>query len=266
MRPVMQRNFRFRLAYDGTAFSGWQIQPNAPTVQGALERALAELTQQPCRVRGAGRTDAGVHAEGQLANVICSTRLSCDRLLSGLNALTPDDIRVLGVEEVSLDFDARRDVSGKHYRYVICNAAHLPPLLRWRAYHVRRELDLAAMARAARQLVGTHDFSAFRAADCERETTHRTLYRCTVGKTLGETIARGRGSGGRSAGAQLMIDVEGTAFLKNMVRIIAGTLIDVGLGRLDVGVIGRLLGSGDRRCAGPTAPARGLTLVEVFLP
>lgn len=244
------RNIRLTIAYDGSAYHGWQVQPEARTVQGTIERALAQLTQGRCRLRAAGRTDAGVHAEGQIANFHTETQLSCERLRRGANALTPSDIDVLMAEDVALGFDSRRDVIGKHYRYALVNGPRLPPLARGRFHHIRKPLDVPAMAAAARRLVGTHDFAAFRAADCERKTTRRTLFRCSVG---------------RVEGGVLHIDVEGTAFLKHMVRVIAGTLIDVGLGRMPVEAMDDLLARGDRREAGLTAPAHGLTLVEVFL-
>lgn len=237
------------MAYDGTAYSGWQLQPNVPTVQGTIERVIGQITQRPARLRPAGRTDAGVHAEGQVASFFTESPLSCRRLLHGLNALLPPDIVIHALDEVSPAFDARRDNAGKHYRYTIYNGRLRPPQLIHRAHQVHRPLCLPAMARAARALVGTRDFSAFRAADCERETTVRTIYRCTIARD----------------GPIVAIDVEGTAFLKNMVRIIAGTLLDIGCGRLEPTVIGRLLADGDRTQAGMTAPAHGLCLVRVFL-
>lgn len=244
----MQRNLRLTVAYDGTAYHGWQVQPTCPTVQGELERCLRQLTQQPCRVRGAGRTDAGVHARGQLANVCCETALACDTLLRGLNALLPADIVVRAVDDVPLSFDSRRDNRGKHYRYSVYNGRWPIGSMQRQALQQRAALDLPAMAAAGWQLVGTHDFSAFRAADCDRENTVRTIFRCSI-RRQDELVA---------------IDVEGTAFLKQMVRIIAGTLIEVGLGRRAPATIDQLLHCGDRTRAGFTAPAHGLCLVEVF--
>ncbi|MBK8482011.1 MAG: tRNA pseudouridine(38-40) synthase TruA [Proteobacteria bacterium] len=244
------RNIRLTIAYDGSAYHGWQYQPRQPTVQGAIEACLQQLTQQPCRVRAAGRTDAGVHALGQLASFTSETALSCAALRRGLNALLAPDIVIRGVEDVDLTFDARRDNLGKHYRYAIHNARRLEAPLTGHAWHLRHELDATAMARAAWSLVGHHDFSAFRAADCDRLDTHRTISRAS--------IARGDGP-------ELLLDIEGTAFLKNMVRIIAGTLVEVGCGRMPPARIGELLHQGDRRRAGPTAPAHGLTLVKVHL-
>lgn len=244
------RNIRLIVAYDGTAYCGWQLQPAAPTVQGAIEGVLAQLTQAPCRLRGAGRTDAGVHAEGQVANFLTMTRLDCHRLLRGLDALLPRDIAIRAVDEVALEFDARRDNHGKHYRYLVFRPRERDVACCKRAWHVHGPLDLSLMARAATRLIGRHDFAAFRAADCERETTIRTISRLTI--TEQPPVLR--------------IDVEGTAFLKNMVRIITGTLVELGRGRHGLERIDELLATGDRRRGGATAPAQGLTMMKVFLP
>ena len=248
MRAVM-RNIRLVVAYRGAEYSGWQIQPTVPTVQGEIERRLEQMTGRPCRLRAAGRTDAGVHAEGQLANFRTESSISVQAFFRGLNALLPDDISICSAQEVDGDFDSRRHNRGKHYRYSIWNGREPSPRRAPEVWHLHRPLDLAAMATAARLLVGTHDFAALRSATCDCETTVRTIYRCTVAVE----------------GQQLHIDVEGTAFLKNMVRVIAGTLVDVGRGRREPGSIPDLLASRDRTRAGPTAPARGLTLVRVFL-
>jgi tRNA pseudouridine38-40 synthase len=243
------RNLRFVIAYQGTAYAGWQIQPVAPTVQGVIEERLATMTQRPCRLRAAGRTDAGVHARGQLANLLTESTLSTRTFFRGLNGLLPPDIAVLSVEEVPLDFDSRRNNHGKHYRYSVWNQRPPSPAHQDTTYHLHRALDVGAMARAGRLLVGTHDFSAFRSASCERKTTVRTLFRCTVSEEL----------------PLIHLDVEGTAFLKNMVRIIAGTLIDVGHRGKAPETILDLLRSGDRTAAGVTLPPHGLCLMRVFL-
>jgi tRNA pseudouridine38-40 synthase len=245
----MVRNLRLEIAYDGSAYAGWQIQTNAPTVQAAIEARLAQITQRPCRLRVAGRTDAGVHAAGQIANFLTESAIPLRGLLRGMNALLPPDIGILSVEEVALDFDSRRHNQGKRYRYSIWNQRAPSPALRARTYHLHRPLDVAAMAAAARHLVGSHDFSAFRAADCTCKTTQRTLYRCTVSQE----------------GALIAIVVEGTAFLKNMVRIIAGTLLAVGQGARGPESIPTLLASRDRTQAGVTLPPHGLCLERVFL-
>jgi len=243
------RYIRLVIAYRGTAYSGWQIQPAVPTVQGEIERHLQQMTGEPCRLRAAGRTDAGVHAEGQVANFRCESAIALRSIHRGLNGMLPDDIVIRSVDEVDRGFDSRRHNHGKHYRYQIWNARIPSPLLSPYTWQLHRLLRVERMARAARHLVGTHDFSAFRSANCDCATTVRTIHRCTVGLT----------------DPLLQIDVEGTAFLKNMVRIITGTLVDVGRETREPDSIVELLESGDRSRAGLTAPACGLTLVEVLL-
>lgn len=243
------RNIRLVIAYNGAAYSGWQIQPVAPTVQGVIEARLEQMTQRPCRLRAAGRTDAGVHARGQVASFRTESTIPLRGFFRGLNALLPDDISIRRVEEAPEEFDARRHNDGKHYRYSIWNQrAPAPHLTPW-SYHAFRALDTGAMARAARALVGTHDFAAFRSASCERETTVRTLFRCTVS----------------ADGPLITLDVEGSAFLKNMVRIIAGTLLEIGQGNRPPESIEAPLRSGDRREAGLTAPPHGLCLEQVYV-
>jgi tRNA pseudouridine38-40 synthase len=241
--------FRITLAYDGTDFAGWQIQPGAArTVQGALERALERITGAPVRVVGAGRTDAGVHAEGQVASAELATALEPDRLRSALNAVLPQDAAAVAVSRVADDFDARRDARAKHYRYRIWNGPDRAPLLARQTHHVRRTLDLAAMTRAARDLTGTHDFASFQAAGSAVTTTERTLFACDV---CG------------SAPGEVWLDFAGSGFLRRMVRNLAGTLIEVGSGRRDPASLPGILAARDRAAAGPTAPARGLVLRRV---
>lgn len=244
------RNLLFVIAYQGTAYSGWQIQPVAPTVQGVLEATLSQMTNGArCRVRAAGRTDAGVHATGQIVNLRTASKIPLRGFYRGLNSLLPEDISILSVTEVPLEFDARRHNHGKRYCYSIVNRRPPAPDLAASSYHVHRKLDLGAMAAAAQLLVGTHDFAAFRSADCERETSVRTLYRCTVSR------------GERSL---VQIHVEGTAFLRNMVRIIAGTLVEIGKGRWSPDKMVELLHSRDRTQAGFTMSPQGLCLEQVF--
>jgi tRNA pseudouridine38-40 synthase len=244
------RNLLFVIAYKGTAYCGWQIQPVSPTVQGVLEATLSKMTNGArCRVRAAGRTDAGVHANGQIVNLRTASEIPLRGFYRGLNSLLPEDISILSVTEVSLDFDARRHNHGKRYCYSIVNRRPPAPDLAATTYHVHRKLDLGAMAAAARLLVGTHDFNAFRSADCERETSVRTLYRCSVSQ------------GDRSL---VQIHVEGTAFLRNMVRIIAGTLVEIGKGRWPPDKMVELLHGKNRTEAGFTMSPQGLCLEQVF--
>ena len=242
-----ERTLRLVVEYEGTDFHGWQVQNDVRTVQGELEAAFAQMTGEVVRITGAGRTDAGVHALGQVASLRTTHPIDTGELLRGLNAITAPDVTVRSVEVAEEGFSARFSASGKLYRYRILNRREPSALRRRTCWHVRAPLDLEAMRGAAALLVGTHDFSAFRAADCVREDPTVTLERVDV-------VARED---------EVVLQVRGPAFLKNMVRIIAGTLVEVGRGKLDAGAVGDALGTGDRSRAGPTAPALGLVLVEV---
>jgi len=242
--------FRLVIEYDGTDFSGWQKQPGRRTVQGVLEDALAVILRSPVRLQGAGRTDAGVHALGQTASFQTEADISPFRLRKGLCALARPDVAVVEAAEAPMGFNARFDAVGKHYRYAILNRPSPSPLSGRMRFFVPQPLDIDAMCRAAALLVGAHDFAGFRAADCERETTVRTLSAVEV----------------RRFDTDIFIEVKGDAFLKNMVRIIAGSLVDVGLHRLSLQSIRDALTRGERTAAGRTAPAAGLTLVSVFYP
>jgi tRNA pseudouridine38-40 synthase len=242
------RNLRLTIEYDGTDFSGWQRQIGQRTVQGLLEEKVHELLAEKVEVRGAGRTDAGVHAEGQVANLSLQSRIPTGGLLRGLNTILPPDLALVDVAEVAPEFDARFSARGKIYRYRIWNHSVRSPKHARTSWHVRRPLDLSAMRAAAALLCGEHDFRGFRASDCDRRNTVRLIRRFDLARQ----------------GALVEIEVEATAFLKNMVRILAGTLADVGRGRLDAATVHRALETGDRTAAGVTAPAAGLTLVRVI--
>jgi len=246
--PPVPRNILLTVAYRGDAYSGWQIQPRDPTVQGAIQEQLIMMTGHDLRLRAAGRTDAGVHALGQVANFRTTSAVPLRGFLRGLNTLLPRDIGIQQAREVSLAFDARRHNRGKHYRYSVLNRRPTAPEHSAMTWHVRRPLDLAAMARAGEHLLGSHPFDAFRSARCDRDNTRRTLYRVSVARE----------------GPLVHIDVQGSAFLRNMVRIIAGTLVDVGRGRTDPDAVAVMLAGRDRRQSGPTAPPQGLCLVRVF--
>jgi tRNA pseudouridine38-40 synthase len=242
------RNLRLTIEYDGTDFSGWQRQIATRTVQGTLEEKIRELLGETVDVRGAGRTDAGVHAEGQVAHLALLSRIPVQGFLRGLNTILPPDVAVIDVAEVDSAFDARFSARGKVYRYRIWNHFVRSPKHARTSWHVRTPLDLDAMRTAARALCGEHDFRGFRASDCDRRNTVRVIRRFEISRQ----------------GAILDIEVEATAFLKNMVRILAGTLADVGRGRLDLERVLRVLEGGDRTAGGVTAPAWGLTLVRVI--
>ena len=242
------RNFKLVITYDGTDFQGWQTQPEFPTVQETLEKAIAAVTQEPrVRVNAAGRTDAGVHALGQVVNVFSETRLEPLVLRRAINANLPDDVAVLDAAEVPQAFDANHDAVAKLYRYVIHDGNVPSPFLRRYACHSRRPLDAAAMARAAACLKGRHDFRCFETDWPNRLSSVRTITHLAVNRF----------------GGYIWIDVEADGFLYNMVRAIAGTLMNVGRGYWPEEQVAKILEAGDRTQAGPTAPACGLFLVRV---
>lgn len=241
--------FRLCLEYDGTDFQGWQSQAERParTVQGTLEAAAADLFGAEIAVSGAGRTDAGVHAEGQVASFVAETRLTAAEVRRALNARLPEDLSVVACEPAPDGFHPRRDARSKGYRYQVWNGAEPSPLRRRRWHRVPGPLDVESMARAAKAFEGPHDFAALQSTGSSVRTTERTLLRCEV----------------RADGPEITLHVEGTGFLRHMVRTLAGTLIEVGQGRRLPESMEALLASRDRAAAGPTAPALGLTLVAV---
>ena len=242
------RQLRLIIEYDGSALGGWQRQVNAPTVQGHLEDAAARILQHPVRVTGASRTDAGVHATGQVATLSTARPIAPYNLRRGLNSLLPRSIAVTDVAEVPAAFHPRFSATGKHYRYLVLARPDRAP--RWEAWawHRPQPLDRAAMTAAAAAFLGEHDFRGFRTTSCTARTTRRRI----------EAVELSAPEPGL-----LALDVRGNAFLHNMVRIIAGTLVDVGLGRLAAADLPAVIASGERARAGPTAPAHGLTLVAV---
>jgi tRNA pseudouridine38-40 synthase len=244
----LSRKLRIVVEYDGTDFAGWQRQPGQRTVQATLEDAIRDMTGEGVFVRAAGRTDAGVHADGQVASLSLEANIPTTGLLRGLNSILPADLALVDVAEAAPDFDARFSARGKVYRYTVWSHSVRSPRRRRGAWYVREPLDLDAMRRAAATLVGEHDFRAFRASDCDRKTTNRIVRRLDVERQ----------------GPVLTIEVEATAFLKNMVRILVGTLVDVGRGRLAEDTIARMLETGDRTAGGMTAPPEGLTLLRVI--
>lgn len=245
------------LAYDGTNFAGWQRQDGQRTIQGCLEDAVSKMNNAPTEVRGASRTDAGVHAEWQIAAFDTERNYDPGRFKIALNALTPPEITVRHACIAPDGFQPRFESRGKHYRYWMYQGKYLPPCLINRAAHVR-PLDVKNMQKAAQYLIGEHDFSAFRAIDCQAKSPIRTITRLDVTQINGPYVYNCM-----DEGAMIQIDVEGTAFLKQMVRIIAGSLISFGLGRKPAEML-QILNSKQRVNAGETAPACGLTLVKSF--
>jgi len=251
------RVLRLTLAYDGTAYAGWQVQPGHPTIQEALETAIRQITGEQGRTLASGRTDAGVHALGQVVSVRTETKLPPEVLLRALNAMLPDDISVLDAAEAPEDFHPIRDATAKRYRYVIHNGPVREVFARHYAWHYAHgRLDAEAMVRAAKPLRGTHDFSSFESSGAERKTSVRTVTDLTV--------CRGPDPWGRGAARDwITLEIEADGFLYNMVRTIVGTLVEVGRGAQDESWPAEVLTVADRRKAGPTAPPQGLFLVHV---
>jgi tRNA pseudouridine38-40 synthase len=239
---------RLIVEYDGTNYAGWQRQDNALAVQQVLEEALAKLTQAPVRVAGASRTDAGVHALGQVLHFDTHCPIPPEKYPFALNPLLPDDIRVLAGDRVPDAFHARFDAKGKRYRYLMYDRPHSSALYRNHCAHSIYPLDARRMQREAEAMLGTHDFAAFAASGSLVKDTVRTVTLCQV----------------RRKEPFVELTIEGTGFLYNMVRILAGTLMGVGSGKLSPGTIERALRSRNRLSLGVTAPPQGLTLLQVF--
>jgi tRNA pseudouridine38-40 synthase len=240
-------NIKLTIEYDGTSYRGWQIQPNGESIQSVLERAISTFLGVPTRIIGSGRTDAGVHALGQVANFFWDREPDRHRLQRALNALTPDDITIKTVEIVPDAFDARRDGRSRVYEYRILNRPSPSPFYLKYAWHVHDPLDLEVMRQASRCLEGEHDFSSFRAAGCDAAQPVRKIYRASL----------------EHRDELLVFTIEATAFLRHMVRNIIGTLVEVGRGLRPPHAFVELLEARDRTQAGPTAPPHGLFLMEV---
>ncbi|MFW6107926.1 MAG: tRNA pseudouridine(38-40) synthase TruA [bacterium] len=241
------RNIKLTIEYEGADFAGWQVQPNARTVQDVVQRAVRGITgETELKLVGSGRTDAGVHAAGQVANVHTETAIPAANLIHAINTRLPEDVAIVGAEDVPPDFHARYSAVSKTYRYTILNRPAPSPLERARVYLVRRPLDIAAMRAAAESLVGEHDFAALQSKP-DGKPSVRTITRLEL----------------TADGAHVFITATADGFLYHMVRAIVGTLVEVGLGRRRPDSIAELVESGDRSRAGPTAPPQGLCLMEV---
>jgi len=241
------RTIKLTIEYDGTSYAGWQIQPNGLAVQQVIEEALNRLLGEKVRLRSSGRTDAGVHARGMVAAFQTTTSLPLRAYVEGTNHFLPPDIAILDAQDVHPGFRPIGEALSKHYRYTILTTPVRSPLHRFTAWHVRESLDLDAMVEAARHFIGTHDYAAFRASNCSAKTTVRRVNSVTVVRSKNFVI----------------IDVVGEGFLKNMVRVMAGTLVDIGRGRFSPAHVAWLLQNRDRKKAGVTAPACGLCLIKV---
>lgn len=244
------RRIRLWVAYDGTNYHGWQIQKNGVTIENELNRALSELLQEEIQVIGASRTDSGVHALGNVAVFDTKSPIPAAKICYAVNARLPEDIRVQKSEEVAADWHPRHCKSRKTYEYRIYRSEIPQPVRRLYTYHTYRNLDVEAMRKAAVYLEGEHDFKSFCQVGSQAETTVREVYRVEL----------------EEQGPELVIRVTGAGFLYNMVRIIAGTLMEVGVGRIRPEELPAILEKKDRSAAGPTAPAQGLTLMKYEFP
>ena len=280
----MTKRIRLWVSYDGTNYHGWQIQNNGITIESELNKALSDLYQQEIKVIGASRTDAGVHALGNVAIYDVDSPIPANKVCYALNARLPEDIRVTRSEEVPADWHPRKCESRKTYEYRIYLGEILPPVKRLYCHHVYRALDIEAMRRAAAYLVGEHDFKSFCQENAQVETTVRTIYSIQIFTNRDITFSLLSSSQENAAkepascwqqtmlpntkhatearDEELIIRVTGGGFLYNMVRIIVGTLLEVGVGRWQPEQVKEILEQRDRSAAGPTAPAKGLTLMK----
>jgi len=260
------RNIRLTIAYDGTDYVGWQVQPNGPSVQTTVESAIAKLTGETTRLQAAGRTDSGVHALGQVANFSSRCAIPCANIRAGLQTFLPDDIVVRDVEDVSSDFHATYSATKKRYRYVIFNSGVPDPFVRRYAWRVPADLDSEAMHDAAQHLVGTHDFRCFESHFPNRATSVRTVSEAVVGRHAGWPVWNQPDSLNEKPCAEgqfIWFEIVADGFLYNMVRAIMGTLIKVGRNVWQPEAVHDIIQGGDRAAAGETAPACGLYLVDV---
>ncbi len=244
------RRIRLIISYDGTNYVGWQVQPNGVSVQALLEKALFELTGEQIRVEGSGRTDSGVHAKAQVAHFDTEARMAADKFAIAMNMHLPPDIRVMFSEECDPTFHARFSAKRKVYSYTVQLGPHADVFLRTTSLHLHYMPDVEAMQKAAAAVIGTHDFNAFKCADSSMENTVRTITRSEWNRN----------------GNLLVYTVEGNGFLYNMVRILVGTMLEIGSGKRPVSDLENAIETGSRTSAGATAPARGLRLERVIYP
>lgn len=242
------KRIKLTVAYDGTHYCGWQRQPGQPTVEGKLNQVLSEFLMEEIEITGASRTDSGVHALGNVAIFDTDTKIPPEKLAYGLNQRLPEDIQIMESCQVADDFHPRYSARKKIYQYRILNSRFPIPTERLYSYHVYNTLDHKEMHKAGQVLVGSHNFKGFCSGKTEVLDMTRTIYRIDVMR-MGDII---------------LIEVEGNGFLYNMVRIIAGTLIRAGMGKMDIEQIKDALERKDRTLAGPTAPAQGLSLIKIF--
>ena len=244
---IEKRNIRLIVAFEGTSYHGWQIQPDLPTIQGMLSEAIGRVTGEQVTVNGSGRTDAGTHARGLAANFMTGARLAPAQLVKALNSMLPRDVRILSARRMPSGFHARRNAFSKVYRYQIFLGPIMLPHLAREYFHFPYRVDLEKMQTASRQFVGEHDFASFAKAGSSVSGTVRRIFRCEL----------------RKRGHRLLFTVEGNGFLHHMVRNMAGTLLEVGRGSMSLNDFRQLFLMRDRTLAGFTAPAHGLVLLKV---
>ncbi len=249
------RNIKLVIGYDGTDFSGWQRQRHGRTIQGEIEQRLTLMTRETVDLHGAGRTDAGVHAEGMVAHFATRSAISCHNFQRGLNSMLPGAIRIFKVDEAAPDFHARFSATGKRYHYRLYTGRTQPPQLRLYSVHVTCELDLPAIKKCLKLLEGTHDFASFENSGSRDKSI-------SSGRGAVRTIHQAELI--EEPPCQLILQFTGDGFLRNMVRNLVGTLLEVGRGKLSVGDVCKILEARDRTMAAATAPAHGLTLKQVL--
>jgi tRNA pseudouridine38-40 synthase len=247
MSPL--RRIKLTVAYDGTAYAGWQVQPNGPTIQAKVEEVLAQILQEPVRIRAAGRTDAGVHAREQVVDFADAGARDLETIVHGGNALLPPDIRILTASVVPEAFDARRHTTEKEYRYFLYLSPVDSPFLSRYAWHIEKPLDLVAVRQGLSHVVGEHDFTSFRGQRCNATSPVRTIFRAEVAT--------------HDVPGLVSIDVAGAGFLRHMVRNIVGTVVAAGKGKHSADHVGEILRARDRSAAGLNAPPHGLFLWRV---
>jgi tRNA pseudouridine38-40 synthase len=244
---IVRRNIRLTVAFEGTAYHGWQIQSDSPTIQGLISRAITRITSEQVSLNGSGRTDAGTHARGLVANFLTGSQIAASQLVRALNSILPKDVRILSAKTVPLHFNARRDAVSKTYRYQMYLGTILPPHLAREYFHYPYRVDISKMKAAARLFPGEHDFASFAKTNTAIKSTVRRVFRCDL----------------RKSGRRLFLTVEGNGFLHHMVRNMAGTLLEVGKGSIALEDFQDLFSKRDRTLAGFTAPAHGLVLLKV---
>lgn len=242
------RNIKLTIEYDGKKFGGWQKQPNKLNIQGEIEKAIEEITGEKIDLNASGRTDAGVHSLGQVANFKTNSKIEIEKIPIAINSKLKQSIRIIKAEEVEENFHARYSCKGKKYRYIINNSKYGSAIYRDLEYHMPIKLNVEAMQKGIKYFEGEHDFKGFKASGTSSKSSVRTIYNAKV----------------IQEGERIIIELEGNGFLYNMVRIISGTMVDVGLGKIKPEEIPEIIESKERSRAGKTLPPQGLYLVEVY--